>query len=223
MTAALALDQSAVDRRLAAVPRPVAVMSRERSAALTTRQRELLDELAELIADGFSHLTMADLAAELGCSLRTLYGIASSRDGLVLVACDRKLWETGRRARTAVVGAGGGPRPLDSVRRYLHAASRAVNATTVTFATDLAAVPGGADLSRAHSDYLVAMTKELLDLAAECGEIRPVDTIVIAQAMAGISNAFIHPDVIETLPGTPKEASDHVVDIILRGLAAPTN
>jgi len=221
VTTPVALDPSVIDRRLAAVPRPAAVMSREQSAALTSRQRELLDELTGLIDDGFSHLTMADIAAELGCSLRTLYGIASSRDALVLAACDRNLWATGRRARAALGAPADGA--IDALRRYLAAATQAVRATTVAFATDLAMIPGGADLSRSHSEYLVAITGELLDIAHEKGEIAQIDTVVIARAMAGISDVFIQPDVIETLPGTPKEASDHVVDIILRGLSAPTD
>lgn len=220
MTTTVAPEQSELNRRLAAVPRPTPVMSREQASMLTVRQRELLDELTDLIAGGFSRLTMAEIAAELGCSLRTLYGIAASRDELVLAACDRNLWATGRRARATVDEAEATPRAIDAVRRYLRAATRAVSSTTSAFAADLAAVPGGAELSRAHSEYLFAITKELLDIAAEQGEIAAVDTAVTARAMAGISNVFIQPDVIETLPGTPKDASDHVVDILLRGLTA---
>ena len=89
----------ALEERLAAVPRPMPLMGRDEADALTVRQREILDELTVLIRDGFAHLTMADIAARLGCSLRTLYGIASSRDLLVLIACDRSLWSAGREAR----------------------------------------------------------------------------------------------------------------------------
>lgn len=220
MTAPIATAQSVIDQRVAAVPRPRAVMPRSRAARLTDRQQELLDSLTDLLASGFSHMTMADIAAKLGCSLRTLYGIASSRDELVLVACDRNLWATGRRARLMIGDLGDVSRPLDAVRRYLHAATQAVSATTPAFAADLAALPGGPELSRAHSDYLVAITKELLDIAAEHGDIVAAETSVMARAMAAISAVFIQPDVIRTLPGTPKDASDQVVDILLRGLAA---
>lgn len=209
-----------IDARIAAIPRPIPVLSRDEAAALTSRQREILDDLTSMIADGFSHLTMADLAGRLGCSLRTLYGIAPSRDLLVLAACDRNLWRTGRAARDSV-GPSAVLRPLDGVRRYLEAATRAVNSTTAAFSADLTELPGGQALSDAHTEYLVAVTKELLDMAVERGEIRPVETLVVAHAMAGISSVFIHPDVIETLPGTPKEAADTIVDLVLRGLTAP--
>lgn len=210
-----------VDERLATVPRPVPVLSREEAAALTTRQREILDDLTQLIANGFSHLTMADLAGQLGCSLRTLYGIAPSRDLLVLVACDRNLWGAGRLASDAA-GRAEHIEPLERVRRYLRAATRAVSSTTAAFSADMAALPGGPELNEAHTGYLVAITKELLDMAVENGDIVAVETLVLAHSMAGISSVFIQPDVIDTLPGTPKEASDTIVDIILRGLTAPT-
>lgn len=212
--------RTTLEERLRSVPRPVPLMSREDHAALTRRQREILDDLTDLIVDGFSHLTMADIAARLGCSLRTLYGIASSRDQLVLVACDTALWRTGRGARTAA-GDTGAHDPLATVRSYLQAATEAVSATTPAFMADLAAVPGGAELGSAHTRYLVAITKELLDAAVEAGQIADVDTVVVAHAVAGISNVFTHPDVIDTLPGTPKEACDHIAALILRGLANP--
>lgn len=211
---------ASVEERLSAVPRPVPVLSREEAAALTSRQRELLDDLSVHIAGGFSHLTMADLARELGCSLRTLYGIAPSRDLLVLVASDRNLWAAGRSAREAI-GSVDDFRPLDALRRYLRAATRAVDATTAAFSADLDSIPGGLEIRAAHTAYLVAITRELLDMAVELGEIEPTDTVVVAHAMAGISNVFIRPDVIETLPGTPKQAADTVVDLILGGLRLP--
>ncbi len=227
MNSALTDPVAPLDARLTTIPRPEPVLSREETEALTSRQREILDGLTSLIADGFSHLTMADLAGRLGCSLRTLYGIAPSRDLLVLAACDRNLWEIGRTARDAV-GPSGASSALDGVRRYLLAATQAVNSTTPAFSADMAAMPGGQELNNAHGSYLVAVTKELLDLAVEQGEIQPVETLVVAHAMAGISNVFIQPDVIGALPGTPKEASDTIVDLVLRGLTAlpitpPTN
>lgn len=209
-----------LERRIAAVPRPTPVLSRERAQALTPRQRELLDLLTELARDGFGHLTMADLAARLNCSLRTLYGLADSREELVLMAFDRQLWAIGRSAREAV-GPAPVAGPLDAIRRYLEAANVAVSRTTPAFARDLAAVPGGAAIGAAHSEYLVAVTRELLDYAVERGDIAPVDTVAVARAMAGLGRSFSEPDVIGSLAGSPKEAADHVVEIILRGLTAP--
>ena len=89
-------------QRLGAVRRPRPIMGRDRERALTDRQRQLLDKMEHLFAGGFATLTMAQLAARLNCSLRTLYALAPSRDELVLVVVDRNLWRVGRAARDAV-------------------------------------------------------------------------------------------------------------------------
>ena len=206
-----------VQRRLRSVRRPAAVLRRERERALTDRQRELLDQLEALFADGFAHLTMAQLAARLNCSLRTLYALADSRDELVLIVVDRNLWEIGRTARDAITT---NLTPLEAVRAYLAAASVAVSRTTAAFSRDLGALPRARQLAAAHSEYLFAVTRTLLDLAVEQGQIAAVDTAAVGRILAGLGPTFARPEIIPTLQSTPKEAADTVVDLIISGLRA---
>lgn len=203
--------------RLRSVPRPTPVLSRERERALTARQRELLDQLGGLFDHGFATLTMAEIAGRLSCSLRTLYELAPSRDELLLIVIDRNLWRIGRTATTALDGE---MAPLDALRAYLAAATVAVAGTTPAFARDLAAVPAAQQLNDAHSDYIVAVTRCLLDAAVERGDIDPVDTAALARVMAGVGRDFARPEVLATLQSSPKEAADSVVDVILRGLGS---
>ena len=221
MIVAAAADTTEVQRRIAAVRRPRPVLDRARAEALTARQRELLDELSELFSGGFAHLTMAEIAAALNCSLRTLYGLAPSREELVLMVVDRRLWDVGRTARQAVPETPVSS-AVDAIRAYLAAAHVAVSRTTEAFARDMATVPGGAELAAAHSNYLVAVTTELLDWAVERREIAPVDTAALAHVVAGLGRTLTRPEVIASLASTPREATDHLVDVILRGLTAGT-
>ena len=202
-------------RRLAAVRRPRPIMGRDRERALTERQRELLDQMERLIAGGFATLTMAELAARLNCSLRTLYALAPSRDELVLIVVDRNLWRVGRAARDAVRE---DLAPLDAVRAYLEAATVAVSGWTEAFARDLAAVPAARELEEGHNEYLFDVTRTLLDLAVERGDIAGVDTAAVARVLAGLGRFFSRPRVISGLESSPKEAADQVVDLVLRGL-----
>jgi AcrR family transcriptional regulator len=217
MTAAPELAVDETQRRLRAVRRPRPVLGRERERALTDRQRELLDQMEHLFAGGFKDLTMAGLAARLNCSLRTLYALAPSRDELVLIVVDRNLWRTGRVARDAI---GHDLAPLDAVRTYLEAATVAVSGWTEAFARDLATVPAAQRLAGEHNEYLFAVTRTLLDLAVERGEIPGVDTAAVARVLAGLGGFFSRPDVIPTLRSSPKEAADGVVDLVLRGLVS---
>ena len=184
---------------------------------MTDRQRDVLDRLVELFDGGFAHLTMADLAARLNCSLRTLYGLAPSRDELVLTVVDRNLRSVGRTARDAIHP---DMAPLEAIRGYLEAANVAVAGTTEAFARDLAALPAGQRLSDQHSDYLVAVTRRLLDLAVERGDIDDVDTAAVARVTASLGRDLSRPDVFTTLRSTPKEAADAVLDLVLSGLTA---
>ena len=204
-----------IERRIRAVPAPLPVLDRDRERTLTERQRQLLDELGAMFDEGFAELTMAEIASRLNCSLRTLYALAPSRDELVLVVVDRNLWRVGRTARDAIRA---GMAPLEAVRAYLRAATVAVAGTTEAFARDLAAVPAARRLSHGHNEYLFEVTRTLLDLAVEGGDIEPVDTAAVARVMAGLGRTFSRPEVIPTVPSTPKQAADTVVDLILRGL-----
>ncbi|MCY3849645.1 MAG: hypothetical protein OXF75_02440 [Acidimicrobiaceae bacterium] len=208
---------SDLERRVRLVRGPKPRLSRERNEALTPRQREILDQLTELVGDGFCHLTMADLATRLNCSLRTLYGMAESRGELVLLAIDRNLWNIGRSA-TRVINERPNS-PLEAIRAYLSAANVAVSRTTPAFARDLEAVSGGPELFAAHNEYLVDVTRELLDLAVEHGEIAAVNTAVVARALASLGRHFSEADVVAELCESPKDAADHVLDIMLNGLA----
>ena len=204
--------------RLRAIGAPRPILSRDDVAALTDRQREVLDELGTLFHDGFAHLTMSTIAAEVGCSLRTLYELAPSRDELVLAVADVHLWRIGRGAMAAVDPDAA---PLDAVRAYLGAATRVVAATTEAYARDLDAMPAGQRRNREHADYVVAVTRTLLDAAVERGDIAPVDTVAVAHTLANLAPLFIRPDVMAQLASSPKVAADEVVDLILAGLPRP--
>jgi AcrR family transcriptional regulator len=193
------------------------VLSRTRERSLSARQREILDQLSGLFDAGFASRTMAEIARRLSCSLRTLYELAPSRDELVLMVVDRNLWRIGRTAAGALDAE---MAPLVALRAYLNAANMAVAGTTPAFAQDLAAVPAAQRLNDAHSDYIVAVTRCLLDVAIERGDIEAVDTAAIARVMAGVGRDFTRPEVLSTLRSAPKEAADNVVDVVIRGLAS---
>jgi AcrR family transcriptional regulator len=209
-------ERSEVTARIRSVTPPLALMPPEREEALTQRQRELLDELTQLFEHGWADLTMADLAARMNCSLRTLYELAPTRDELVLTVVDRNLWRIGQRATASVTAPD--IAPLDAIQSYLRAATVAVAAVSPAFARDLAAMPAAQALEDAHNDYLVAVTRALLDLAVEQGSIGSVDTAAVARTMAGLGRDLSRPEVMATLGSSPKDAADGIVDVVLRGL-----
>ena len=201
------------------VPAPEAVLGREREMKLTVRQREILDELGRIFDKGFVDVTMAELASQLNCSLRTLYGLAQGRNALVMMVVDRNLRQVGRAARSAIAD---DMSALDAVRAYLAAATVAVQDITPEFADDMASIPEGRALNTAHSEYIIDVTRALLDAAVEREEIAPVDTSAVARTIAGLGATFARPEVMATLATSPKDAADTVVEIMLDGLSKGT-
>ncbi|MGE4653234.1 MAG: hypothetical protein AAEJ53_20295 [Myxococcota bacterium] len=197
-------------------PRPMLPPKVE--AQLTGRQREVLDELEALLVDEeLAELTMAQLAARLNCSLRTLYGISPSKDELVLTVADRRLHRIGR---AAIGSLDASLPPLEAVRVYLRAATEAVQPSLGGFAASITGVPGGKHLVDSHEAYLVAVVRELLDRAVADASIAPVDTAAVAHVLGGLGQSFSHPGLNRGSARSAKASADAVTDIILRGLEA---
>jgi AcrR family transcriptional regulator len=203
--------------RFTGVRAPKPLLAPEVERRLTPRQRELLDELEGLVVNGrLAGLTMAQIAARLNCSLRTLYGISPGKDELVLTVVDRRLHRIGRRAIGALDP---GLSPLAALRAYLRTANEAVQPTTVAFAREFAGFAGAQRLLDAHEGYVVAVTESLLERAVEEGEIDPTDTPALAHVLGGLGREFSRPGVAETaVASTPKETADAITEIVLRGL-----
>ena len=195
-------------------PRPLLPAENERR--LTTRQRELLDELeAHVAGERLADLTMAEIAAELNCSLRTLYGIAPRKDELVLTIADRRLHRIGR---SAVASLDATLSPIDALRAYLRAANEAVQPETVSISRDLANIPGARRLLDGHEGYVMAVAKNLLDRAEAEGQIASVDTAAVAHVLGGLGREFARSDAAEFSAASPKATADAIADLILLGL-----
>ena len=197
---------------------PKPLLSHEAARQLSARQLELLDELEDKCLDGrLGDLTMAEIAALLGCSLRTLYGISPSKDELLLTVVDRRLHRIGR---AAIEKLDVSMPPLEALRVYLRAANEAVQPESVVLSADLSKVTGAARLFDSHEHYLTAVTQSLLDRAVAEGQVGAVDTAAVAHVLAGLGREFARPEVAEIAASSPKDAADAVSELILQGLAA---
>ena len=202
--------------RLPGVRPPKPLLPQEIEHRLTGRQRQLLDELEELVvAEGLVDVTMAQIAARVNCSLRTLYEISPSKDELVLTVTDRRLHRIGREAIESI-----DPElpPLASLRSYLANANRAVQSEKGEMARSFSSLPGARRIFDAHENYLTEIVQRLLDLAVEGGDISSMDTAAVAHVLAGLGQQFSHPDVLPMISKSAKQTADDLTEIILRGL-----
>jgi len=207
--------------RLPGVRAPKPLLPPDVERRLTPRQLELIDALEELVVRGhLADLTMAQIAARTNCSLRTLYGIAQSKEDLVLAVVDRRLHRIGRRAIEALDAS---QTPIAALRAYLAAVCEAIDPERHAFARELVGLPGAGRMMDAHERYVVAVVESLLDRAVAEGEIAPCDTASVAHLLGGLGREFARPEVADAARASPRDTVAALTEILLRGLATRAN
>ncbi len=201
----------AVNRR----PRPL--LSQRAEQQLGPRHREILDQLEALfLRDGFSGYSVRELAAHVGCSRRTLYELAPSKDELVLLVFDRFLHRVGRAAIESIDPA---RTFAEQIRSYFLGGIELQRITQV-FGDDLADLPAARRLFDRHYGYVMAVTEQLVQSGVESGEFRPVTPAVVAGLLAGGSQFFNQPDV-QTDTGVDLEpAVEEVLHLVIAAIRA---
>ena len=184
---------------------------------LTSKHIQVIEEFEKLLEIGISGLTMADIAAKLKVSLRTLYEIAPSKEHLITATMNRVLTNIGQEASASIKGI---QSPLSKLKMYIKIGYEAVGPRIKKFSTDLSKVRGVEEMLDYHQDYFVARIEELLDEAIEYNEIEDTDTHVVAIALGGfpvlLSDYFFEG---KTKLKNTHEASAHIVaDLILDSL-----
>jgi AcrR family transcriptional regulator len=204
--------------RFPGVRAPKPLLSREAERQLSARQLELLAALEAKLADtGLGERTMAEIASSVGCSLRTLYVIAPSKDELLLALTDRRLHRIGRAAIEALDP---DMPALDALRTYLRIANEAVRPQATTLSTDVAKVAGVGRVIDSHENYLSAIAQSLVDRGVFVGAFEGIDTAAVAHVLGGLGREFARPEVAELVRNTPNETADALTDLIIRGLTS---
>ena len=185
---------------------------------LTSKHIQVIEEFEKLLEIGISGLTMADIAAKLKVSLRTLYEIAPSKEHLITATMNRVLTNIGQEASASIKGI---QSPLSKLKMYIEIGYAAVGPRIKKFSTDLSKVRGVEEMLDYHRDYFVARIEELLDEAIEYNEIEDTDTHVVAIALGGVplllSDYFFLEKKTE-LKNTPEASAHLVADLMLDSL-----
>jgi AcrR family transcriptional regulator len=184
------------------------------------RRAELLDGVMRIIAErGFSQVTIAEMARELHCSAATLYRIAPSKESLVLLAIAR--W--GGLTLADLEGlAAKGETASGRARAYFRAGARRTHSLSLAFY---------ADVGRFESTRLAWWTSavgpyidrfvELVRLAEDAGEIRPLNARFLAEVVRQISVVTRDDRVLSASGLTHEQAVLEVDALLWDGLRAP--
>ena len=194
---------------------PKPLLSRERESSLSERQVEALVQLEKLIQKGVPDLTMSEIASRLKISLRTLYELAPSKDQLLLIAVDRILFRIGGRAKKAIKNINS---PFEQLKIYVNETGKAMDPACLAFTRDFGKLKGARDLVDSHEDYVVSMTKKLLERSVQKQLIKPIDISAFAMILSGLGREIYTNNFDSSLVKSPEEIYHEISEIIFIGL-----
>jgi AcrR family transcriptional regulator len=184
----------------------------------TPRRDQLFDELVELLlAEGFAHLTLDDLAARLHCSKRTLYALAGSKEQLVRAAVVRFFKAATERVEAAVRVAEDAP---GRVGGYLRAVAEELAPASPAFFDDVAGFAPAAEVYRRNTRIAARRVRELVDAGVADGSFRAVHAAFVADVVTGVMVRIQQRQVAASTGLSDAEAYTNLAELVLHGLAA---
>lgn len=183
------------------------------------RREDLLDGVMRIIGQrGFSDVRISEIAAELHCSVASLYKIAPSKDSLVLLAIGR--WGEVTLANLEAC-AGQGKTLSEQARCYFIAGAESLHPLSLTFF---------ADVDRFESTRIVWRTTivdryidrfiELVALAQDAGEVRPISSRFLGEMLRQIGFVTRNDRVLRESGLTNEQAVLEVDRIVWEGIVA---
>ena len=148
---------------------------------LTTRQRQLVDELVDLfLAEGFARLTLDEIAARLGCSKRTLYALADSKEQLAVRAVRFFFKRSTDQVESAIARTRS---PARKVTRYLEAVAEALRPAGEKFRRDLAETAATREVYEQNTAAAAIRVRQLIDEGIQAGAFRTVSAALVGEVV----------------------------------------
>jgi AcrR family transcriptional regulator len=182
------------------------------------RRAELLGALEELLLrEGFTALTVDDMARRLHCSKATLYSVASSKEQLVIALTKHFFRQATEEIETAVASVAD---PRRRISTYLAGVGSAMSRCSQTFYSDMVGFAPTAAIYSANSTAAARRVRELIDVGVHSGALRAVDGNFAGQltalAIEGIQSGVL----LGSTGLTAGQAYGEMADLLLHGLAA---
>jgi AcrR family transcriptional regulator len=187
------------------------------TSTLSARQVDLLERLTDLlVSEGFAHLTLDQIAAELRCSKTTLYALASSKDQLAA----RVVNSFFRRATDLVEARVAARRsPRRRIEAYLDGITEAMGPASRRFIADIADFEPTRQTYRENAVAAARRVRELIDEAASAKAVASVDADFVA-AWIGLSiEAIQRGEFAERAGLSDAEAFGELSRLVSRALA----
>jgi AcrR family transcriptional regulator len=183
---------------------------------LTNRQTQLRDALVDLVlAQGFSHLTMDQFAAELTCSKRTLYALASSKEQLAVLAVRHFFKRTTAEVEAAIARTRA---PAKRVTRYLEAVAEALRPATRAFRDDIADFRPATEIYEQNTLAAAHRVRELIDEGTRAGAFRRVHAAFVGEVVTATMRRITSGEIAAATGLTDAEAYSELAQLVVAAI-----
>jgi AcrR family transcriptional regulator len=185
----------------------------------TPRHEELLDELVALfLAEGFRHLTLADLAARLRCSKTTLYALGQTKEQVTVNVVKRFFRTAAEEVERATAAH---TAPADRIAAYLRAIGAALRPASPAFMADLAGHAACREVYERNTQLAARRVGELIAEGVERGDFRPVHAAFVADTVAATMARIQSGAVLAATGLHDAQAYDALAELVLDGIRSP--
>ncbi|MCX4997158.1 TetR/AcrR family transcriptional regulator [Streptomyces longwoodensis] len=184
----------------------------------TARQADLLERLVALLtAQGFSDLTLDDLAERLRCSKTTLYQLARSKQGLVVEAVKHYFRGATEAVEKRVAQTAD---PSDRVRAYLTAVAEQLRPLSRRFLDDVADFPPAREVYEANTRMAAERVRRLIAEGVSDGAFRDVHTAFVGEVAAATMRQIQQGELQARTGLSDAEAYEQLASLIVHAVSS---
>jgi AcrR family transcriptional regulator len=182
----------------------------------TTRHDQLLDDLVALfLAEGFRHLTLANIAKRLRCSKTTLYQLGRSKEQLTINAVIHFF----RTATESVEGAtAAADAPAERIVAYLRGVADALRPASPAFMVDLAEHPVTRAVYERNTQAAAQRVGQVVGEGIASGAFRDVHGAFVADTVADTMRRIQIGKVLAATGLSDAQAYEQLAGLVLNGI-----
>ena len=183
---------------------------------LTSRQLHLRDALVDLVlAQGFSHLTMDDFAAQLNCSKRTLYALASSKEQIAVLAVRQFFKRATEKVEAAIART---RTPANRVTRYLEAVAEELRPASRAFRDDLTNFRPATEIYEQNTLTAARRVRELIDEGTRAGAVRRVHAAFVSEVVTATMRRITSGEIAAATGLSDAEAYSELAQLVVAAI-----
>jgi AcrR family transcriptional regulator len=183
---------------------------------LTSRQTQLRDALVDLVlAQGFSHLTMDDFAAQLNCSKRTLYALAASKEQIAVLAVRQFFKRATEQVEAAIARTRA---PANRVTRYLEAVAEELRPASRAFRDDLANFRPATEIYEQNTLTAARRVRELIDEGTKAGAFRRVHAAFVGEVVTATMRRITSGEIAAATGVSDAEAYSELAQLVVAAI-----